>query len=83
MAELTDILASGDIPAIDAGEINENGVSLLALILIIQAQLADGITLPEIDGATANENSMFFNTDTGLVSWKSHGGTILRFNLSL
>jgi hypothetical protein len=83
MAELKDILASGNIPLIDAQEINEGGANLLALIDLINTLLADGIHVPEIDGAGAEPNSIFFNTDNSRVCWKAHGGTVLRFQLTL
>ena len=80
MAELADILASGDIPKIDAQELDEAGVPLE---LVILAAYSDGIGLPQIPAANAETNSIFYNTDIDRVCWKSNGGLVFKFNMQL
>ena len=73
MPELSEILASREIEHANLGG-----------DLDIAGQLtAGGIVLPQVPASGASMNSIFFNTDTQLVSWKSVQGTVLRFNLSL
>lgn len=80
MAELSDILQSGDIPEVNADELKEKGVPIG---LLIAAAWANGVGLPEITPADAQPNSIFFNTENARVSWKSPEGTTLRFQLLL
>lgn len=80
MAELADILASGVLTAVNAQELEKDGIPLA---LIIAANYADGIRLPEIPSVNAENNSIFFNTDNDRVCWKSRTGTVLRFQLAL
>ena len=80
MAELADILASGTIPKVEGVGLYEDGNTLEDVVF---NYWSDGYLLPEVSGPAAALNSVFYNTDTDLVSWKSHGGTVLRFQLSL
>ena len=96
MADLSQLLNDGVVPVINAGQelqvggepqppaalrqqVDDQGVS----IADIQSALADGINLPEIAGASAEGNSIFFNTDNDRVCWKSSGGLIFKFNMQL
>jgi hypothetical protein len=81
MVELADVLASGNIPIVDAESIREAGTAVVLLAVI--EMLREGINLPEITEAEASLNSIFFNTDTDRVCWKSQGGTVLKFKLTL
>ena len=96
MADLAQLLNDGVVPIINAGQELQVGgeaqppATLLAKVDSmgvdiddVKARLADGIKLPEIDGAGADTNSIFFNTDNDRVCWKSAGGLVFRFRLQL
>ncbi len=84
MAELSAILAAGEIPAIESANITAGGDNVITKASIAISILAlDGIPLPEIPAASAGENHIFFNTDNNRVCWKAPGGLIFRFRLQL
>ena len=75
MAELSDINKSGELD-----EINLNGTRVRERI---EAALGDGIKIPSLSAADAENGAVFFNTDTGRLSWKSPAGLLLRFRMQL
>jgi hypothetical protein len=71
VAELSDINQSGALK-----EINLDGLE-------VRKALADGVNIPQLAAADAANGAIFFNTDTGALSWKSPAGMLLRFRLRL
>ena len=75
MAELRDINESGDLT-----EINLDGTRVREALL---SALSDGVFIPSMPASQAANNSMFFNTDTARLSWKSPAGILMRFRMAL
>ena len=73
--ELEDILQSGDLP-----EINLDGINVRESLM---KAINDGIFTPSIPASEAANASIFFNTDTGRLSWKSPAGILMRFRMQL
>ncbi len=75
MAELRQVNESGDLT-----EINLDGTRVREALL---SALIDGVFTPNIPASQAANGSIFFNQDTGRLSWKSHGGILMRFRMQL
>jgi hypothetical protein len=82
MAELNDILASGSVPEYKRGAAVVIDTESLAAAL--QVEYLDGLNIPVLadDGAAAN-NTMYWNVADGRLRYKSIGGIVLQFNMSL
>lgn len=91
MPDLQEILDSGQLNgAVFGEEVTIRGIPIQNLTSVIDARvinielrLADGIGLPGVDGSSAKNNSVFWNTDIDRVCWKSPGGLVFRFNMRL
>ena len=81
MADLEDILASGDIPLIK--ENNSKVVSLDTFLLAFATTFVDGVLIPEISTANAENGSIYFDPDVGELRYKSPGGIALKFRMRL
>lgn len=82
MAELADILLSGDIAEIDLDGMTVKQ-TLVALELLESINESHGVDLPSISAADAWNNRVFFNTDIDRVCWKSPGGLVFKFRMQL
>lgn len=78
MADLVEILESGDITKIDI-----DGLDVKPAIEAIDAKLDDGILIPSLSAIAAQNGAIFFNTDTAQLSWKSPAGILLRFRMQV
>jgi len=82
MAELNDILASGSVPAYKRAAFDV--VDAETFPAHLAAATADGINVPELADDTAAANgTMFWNLATGKLQYKSPGGIVLQFTMTL
>jgi hypothetical protein len=82
MAELKDILASGEVPLYKRGDADVIDTETLAAAL--QIEYLDGLNIPILadDGAAAPA-TIYWNQSEGRLRLKSPGGIVLQFNMSL
>ncbi len=89
MAELQDIMNSGDLQALllDTLSVKPSIQALQTAVTnidnLVNNELAQGIPLPQIPAADATENRVFFNIDNNRVCWKAPGGLVFRFRMQL
>ena len=86
MAELKDILASGSIPLIDSTLIKEAGSEVISksnLEVNLSEVNSDGIRIPEVLSADAENGTIFFDPSEGQIRYKSPAGILLRFRMRL
>ena len=69
MAELAEILASGDITDIKQGP--EQVIDAGTFGLKLQEEFANGIEIPTVESADAENGSIFFDPTAGQIRYKS------------
>jgi len=79
--ELSTVLASGDITDIKQGP--EQVIDTGTFLNVLAASLADGIKIPEVESAAAENGSIFFDPTAGQIRYKSPAGILLRFRMQL
>jgi hypothetical protein len=78
MAELNDILASGSV-----GDIKQNGIPVVDEESLSQLTLL-GLPVPALANDTVAVNgAIFWNLSNGKLQYKSPGGILLQFTMTL
>jgi len=85
--ELSVVMASGEIPAIESAAITEGGSDVITADAFIGAFIAleiTGLPIPVItDPADADNSTLYWNDTTGRLQVKSPGGIVLQFVMTL
>lgn len=78
MAELRDILLSGDIE-----DIKLTDTQILDLLLHVAGQRISGYLMPQIAAPEAQDGSIFFNTDIDRLCFKRPDGFVVKFKMDI